>query len=117
MMKEISTMTTTTPKQHIHHDMIVEWAKNPKRKMQFKLILSDQWIDMEGKQPNWSEALQYRFTPEVVTITYRRALMKRWSGQGYMITNISLNTVMDMVKHDKRFVKWLGDPITETIEI
>ena len=48
--------------QHIHHDMIVAWAKNTDLKVQFKSKCGDGWITDES--PSWDEGYEWRFKPE-----------------------------------------------------
>jgi hypothetical protein len=47
--------------QHIHHDMIVAWAKNPSKQVQCSGRPDDYWVNVE---PDWDENLRYRFKPE-----------------------------------------------------
>jgi hypothetical protein len=55
---------TSTPEvvQHIHHDMIVAWAKNPSQQVQSKTASSLSWYDTEF--PEWRKSQEYRFKPE-----------------------------------------------------
>jgi len=50
------------PKQHPHHDMIVAWAANPYRVVEY--MQDHTWI--ETKNPTWSDKNRYRFADEVV---------------------------------------------------
>lgn len=48
--------------QHIHHDMIVAWAKNPKLEFQWKDKRNGQWHT--ERYPNFIEEYEWRFKPE-----------------------------------------------------
>jgi len=52
--------------RHIHYDMIVEWAANPSRVVQF---YDDEYYDcgwkaVTGQPPMWHTNKRYRFKPE-----------------------------------------------------
>lgn len=49
--------------KHIHHDMIVAWAKNPKLEVQFKSKI-DKYCWYTDEQPGWDIDYEYRFKPE-----------------------------------------------------
>ena len=56
----------SAPQKHIHYDMIVEWAANPSRVIQF---YDDEyydcgWKDVTGQPPMWHTDKRYRFKPE-----------------------------------------------------
>ena len=50
-------------KPHIHHDMIVAWAKNPKLEVQFKSKFAP-YIWIGDSSPTWDIDYDYRFKPE-----------------------------------------------------
>ena len=52
-----------SPEKHIHYDMIVQWAANPSRVVQYCDNYSDVWDDCVDN-PKWTETLRYRFKPE-----------------------------------------------------
>lgn len=61
-------LVETAPEKHIHYDMIVEWAANPSRVIQF---YDDEyydcgWKDVTGQPPMWHTDKRYRFKPERV---------------------------------------------------
>lgn len=58
---EVVQQDQVVPNQHVHHDMIVAWAKNPSKKVQCRAGDKDSWITVT---PDWCEDLQYRFKPE-----------------------------------------------------
>jgi hypothetical protein len=57
--------------KHVHHDMIIEWAKDASRKVQFAhyhpldtmKILEIDWFDCPTT-PEWNPNKVYRFKPE-----------------------------------------------------
>lgn len=51
-----------TPEQHVHHDLIVEWAKNPSRIVECKSFSDSQWNVVND--PSWYPENQYRFKPD-----------------------------------------------------
>jgi hypothetical protein len=55
---------TESQEKHVHHDLIVEWAKNPKRVVEIWDELDCEWI--RTTNPMWMERNQYRFTDTVV---------------------------------------------------
>ena len=69
VMKNASTTTNApevvqqdkTSTQHIHHDMIVAWAKNPTKQIQCSEKSDEYWVNVE---PDWNTNLRYRFKPE-----------------------------------------------------
>jgi len=50
--------------KHVHHDMIVEWAKDTSRVVEIQLlgVESNRW--WATIHPDWREDRQYRFKPE-----------------------------------------------------
>jgi len=54
-----------SPEKHIHHDMIVEWAANPSRVVQYLDVISGKefWYDCPN-QPAWNPETRYQFKPE-----------------------------------------------------
>lgn len=60
VMKNASTPET---QQHVHHDMIIAWAKNPKLEVQFKSKI-DKYCWYTDEQPGWDIDYEYRFKPE-----------------------------------------------------
>lgn len=47
-----------TSNKHVHYDMILEWAANPKRTVQLKNSFG--WVDCS---PTWNPVMEYRFKP------------------------------------------------------
>lgn len=58
-------LVETAPEKHIHYDMIVEWAANPSRVVQYPDVISGKefWYDCPN-QPAWNPETRYRFKPE-----------------------------------------------------
>ena len=52
--------------KHVHHDMIVEWAADPSREVEFLVeepyFESSSWMTV--KRPAWNPKEKYRFKPE-----------------------------------------------------
>lgn len=61
--------------KHKHHDMIVEWAKDTSRIVQWSLIDGDFWTDCCDSQRSisWLDCHQYRFKPEESTMYLLKA--------------------------------------------
>lgn len=52
---------TKSPEKHLHYDMIVAWAENPKLEVQLK---DDSGNWQITKNPCWLQGFEYRFKPE-----------------------------------------------------
>ena len=48
--------------KHKHHDMIVAWAANPSRVVEYYNYSQDKWKSFDS--PSWDASLQYRFADE-----------------------------------------------------
>lgn len=79
---------TPEPEKHIHHDLIVAWAKDPKG-----CII--QWYDpnlvkwrccIENK-PSWSDELTYRIKPKTKEVTRWKWVVKTIDGKTYFVTD------------------------------
>lgn len=61
-------LVEAAPEKHVHYDMIVEWAKDPSRVVQWRDNDDCVWTnctdDKQHPYPLWDETLQYRFKPE-----------------------------------------------------
>lgn len=59
--------TEAPPTPHVHHDMIVEWAANPSRVVQWRDNDDCVWLDCSEDEvhpfPVWDMNTQYRFKP------------------------------------------------------
>jgi hypothetical protein len=49
--------------KHKHADLILEWALDTSRVVQYRVIPTNEWDDCVD-HPTWNEAIQYRFKPE-----------------------------------------------------
>ena len=111
-------MTTTKVKQHTHHDTIIEWAKDPSKTLQYRVHPEGEWVDITpGVGPTWNSNLEYRLKPNMVIITYRKALVKTPSG--YRIINAQ-GPVMHSLYPERiipSFVKWVSDIIVEEVQV
>lgn len=59
--------------KHKHHDMIVEWAKDTSRMVQWSLTgRDDHWYDCTSN-PHWDAKHMYRFKPEESTMYLLKA--------------------------------------------
>ena len=59
--------------KHKHHDMIVEWAKDTSRTVQWSLTDRDgDWLDCTSN-PHWDAKHMYRFKPEESTMYLLKA--------------------------------------------
>ena len=47
--------------KHVHHDMIIEWAKDTSRVVQYQSA-PDRWVTTY--RPAWEPLAKYRFKPE-----------------------------------------------------
>ena len=47
--------------KHVHHDMIIEWAKDTSRVVESRNFLHHEWIVVP--HPKWHPTWQYRFKP------------------------------------------------------
>jgi len=55
----------TREEKHIHYDMIVEWATNPSRVVQYYNEKDCVWYDApHNNKPLWNPETRYRFKPE-----------------------------------------------------
>lgn len=55
---------TLIPNKHVHHDMIVAWAANPSRVVEYLDTYQNIWFAIGT--PNWGCDIRYRFADEVV---------------------------------------------------
>lgn len=54
-------MAEDVSKRHVHHDMIVEWAANPTRIVQYRTSVNYPWTDCSDV--TWNPNTEYRFKP------------------------------------------------------
>jgi len=96
---------TTTNKQHVHHDMIVAWAKDPSRKLQLRLDKAHHWVDL-STHPAWIPSMLYRFKPESVVIKYREYIYVI-NGK-YQLGIVSEGWDIKCIEGLDSFVEWRG---------
>ena len=58
---------TPEPEKHIHHDLIVAWAKDPKGCVIQVKDSFNKWNDTLGNNPAWITFCKYRIKPKEVT--------------------------------------------------
>lgn len=94
-------MTTT---KHIHHDVIIEWAKGAT--IQYYDNKDEKWVDTLRNKPVWSEDGKYRVKP--ATKKCRVALLKFKSGT---ISTVTANSeeAEQFISCNSVFVRWLTD--------
>lgn len=58
-------LSEPAPQKHIHYDMIVEWAANHSRVVQYWNTKDCAWYDApHDNKPAWNPETRYRFKPE-----------------------------------------------------
>jgi len=55
---------TPEPEKHIHHDLIVAWAKDPENVIIQWKEGDYPWKDCRNNKPNWESCNQYRIKPK-----------------------------------------------------
>lgn len=96
---------TTTSKKHVHHDIIVEWAKDPSRKIQFRLDKVDAWSNLTT-HPTWIPSMLYRFKPEPIVIKYREYIYTINGTYRMGVANADVDE--KYVESMTSFVEWRG---------
>ena len=101
--------------KHIHHDLIVAWAKDPKGVIiQFKTKSGD-WVNTGDNTPSWSANVQYRIKPKTKEVQRWKWVFK--VQDGYEITNAHY-TDEEANKHfDKALLKIEDSAVTDIEEI
>ena len=60
--------------RHVHYDLIVEWAANPSRIVEYLDITfidgEESWSVCAGQQPAWCPETRYRFKPDEAERTF-----------------------------------------------
>lgn len=76
------------PQKHIHHDLIVAWAKDPKGCVIQVFDESEQnWIDCSNNHPWWYESNSYRFKPKTKEVQRWKWVVKTIDGKTYFVTD------------------------------
>lgn len=95
-----------TATKHIHHDVIIEWAKGAT--IQYYDNEDEKWIDTTHNKPIWSEDGKYRVKPKPVTKWYRVALFKK--GNDDCLLFVSGNDFLEKnYESQKNFVRWVTE--------
>ena len=83
--------------------------------VQYRHDDSDGWQEIDN--PSFSPATEYRVKPDPVTISFRRYLWR--DGQGKIKLGLWTPGIFgqDAVSVFDGFIKWLGETITEEVEI
>lgn len=101
--------------KHIHHDLIVAWAKDPKGCIiQWRNPSGDwSWSDCNANKPGWDNKLEYRIKP-------RTKEVQRWKwvfkvADGYEVTNAHY-TEEEANKHFYKPLQKIEDSAVTAIE-
>lgn len=74
------------PQKHIHHDLIVAWAKDPKGCIiQWYDPRLVEWLSCNENTPSWSAELNYRIKPKTKEVTRWKWVFK--VADSYEVTN------------------------------
>lgn len=100
--------------KHVHHDMIVEWAKDTSRVVEVRGKGTDEWLI--SHDPVWRDYLLYRFKPAepkyivVNGIQVPEPVRERLkAGQPYWLVDPSNETPIVLNWHDNSQTKqWLS---------
>lgn len=100
--------------KHIHHDLIVAWAKNPKGVIiQFQKTNSGVWADTGDNTPSWHADVQYRIKPKTKEVQRWKWVFK--VQDGYEITN-AYYTEEEANKHFDKALQKIEDSVVTAIE-
>ncbi len=102
------------PEKHIHHDLIVAWAKDPKGVIiqHFDKYFKE-WKNTIGNSPYWHETIKYRIKPKTKEVQRWKWVFKEQDG--YEVTN-GYYTEEEANKHfDKALLK-IEDSVVTAIE-
>ena len=101
------------PEKHIHHDLIVAWAKDPKGVIiQFK-NKSGGWMNTGDNTPSWSADVQYRIKPKTKEVQRWKWVVK--VQEGYEVTN-AYYTDEEANKHFGKALQKIEDSVVTAIE-
>ena len=90
---------------HKHAEMILEWALDTSRKLEFRSHKAGPWMDIE--EPSWNTEYEYRFkpTPKTDYKTYAKVL------NGFLQTSYigkpNIEFIFDGETHDLKDAKVL----------
>ena len=104
---------TPEPQKHIHHDLIVAWAKDPKGCVIQVKDSFNKWNDTLENNPAWITFCKYRIKPKTKEVQRWKWVFK--VQDGYEITN-AYYTDEEANKHfDKALLK-IEDSVVTAIE-
>lgn len=78
---------TPEPKKHIHHDLIIAWAKDPKDCIIQVKDSFNKWNDTLENNPAWSDEQNYRIKPKTKEVTRWKWVVKTIVGTTYFVTD------------------------------
>ena len=73
--------------QHIHHDLIVAWAKDPKGCVIQVKDSFNKWNDTLGNNPAWITFCEYRIKPKTEEVTRWKWVVKTIDATTYFVTD------------------------------
>lgn len=77
------------PQKHIHHDLIVAWAKDPKGCViqWHNPSWGYSWNECNANKPTWDDKLEYRIKPRTKEVTRWKWVVKTIDGTKYFVTD------------------------------
>ena len=78
---------TPEPEKHIHHDLIVAWAKDPKGCVIQVKDSFNKWNDTLGNNPAWITLCEYRIKPKTEEVTRWKWVVKTIDATTYFVTD------------------------------
>ena len=78
---------TPEPEKHIHHDLIVAWAKDPKGCIIQVKDSFNKWNDTLGNNPAWITFCEYRIKPKTEEVTRWKWVVKTIDATTYFVTD------------------------------
>jgi hypothetical protein len=100
--------------KHIHHDLIVAWAKDHKGVIiQFKNKSDGGWMNTGDNNPSWSADVQYRIKPKTKEVQRWKWVFK--VQDGYEVTN-AYYTEEEANKHFGKALLKIEDSVVTAIE-
>lgn len=101
------------PEKHIHHDLIVAWAKDPKGCVIQVKDSFNKWNDTIGNNPAWITFCKYRIKPKTKEVTRWKWVFK--VADGYEVTN-AYYTEDEAKKHFDKPLQKIEDSKVTAIE-
>jgi hypothetical protein len=105
------------PEKHIHHDLIVAWAKDPKGCIiQWYDPSLVKWLSCNENTPSWSDELTYRIKPKTKEVTRWKWAMKSATGN-YFVTNAYYTEEEANIHFDNPLQKIEDSKVTASEEV